>query len=96
MLADPETAFGRVAAFLHLDTPPALLSKAIANTGFEQLVRLESGRGFRERSPEQARFFRKGRAGGWRVMLTPHQSTRIAADHGPVMRGFGYLDDEGP
>ncbi len=96
MLADPQTSFGRVAAFLHLDAPPALLGKAIANTAFAQLTRLEVEQGFRERSPEQARFFRKGRAGGWRVMLTPQQSARIAADHGPVMRRFGYLDDEGP
>ena len=96
MLVDPQASFGRVAAFLHLDAAPALLSRAIANTGFEQLMRQESGKGFRERSPEQARFFRKGRAGGWRVMLTPRQSARIAAYHGPVMRRFGYLDDEGP
>ena len=96
MLADPQTSFGRVAAFLHLDAPPALLGKAIANTAFAQLTRQEVEQGFRERSPEQARFFRKGRAGGWRVMLTPQQSARIAADHGPVMRRFGYLDDEGP
>jgi len=95
MLADPLACFGRVADFLHLDAAPALLRKAVDNTGFEQLTRQESATGFRERSPEQQRFFRKGRAGGWRGMLSPQQQARIEADHGTVMRRLGYLGNEG-
>lgn len=95
MLADPAESFAKVVRFLHLSVPPATVASAIENTRFARLTRQESRGGFRERSPLQQRFFRQGRAGGWRVMLRDDQRARIEQDHGALMRRFGYLDDEG-
>ena len=44
---------------------------------------------------EGARVEELSRLGQWRDVLTPEQVARIEADHGPVMRRFGYLPAEG-
>ena len=54
-----------------------------------------NARGSRKRAPGSARFFRQGRSGGWRDKLSGAQVDRIVADHGQVMRRFGYLDPTG-
>ncbi|MDB5359285.1 MAG: sulfotransferase domain protein, partial [Rhodospirillales bacterium] len=38
-----------------------------------------------------AAFFREGKAGQWKKILSPEQVARIEADHGEQMRRFGYL-----
>lgn len=94
MLARPKQTFGHVVSFLHLDVPASVVRKAIENTAFDKLTRQEARKGFGERSHKQEKFFRKGRSGGWRAILSDAQRARIEADHGAVMRRFGYLDDE--
>ena len=37
-------------------------------------------------------FFRAGKSGQWRNVLTSDQAQKITAAHGDVMRSFGYLD----
>ncbi len=64
------------------------------NTRFDRLARQEKKSGFQERSHKQEKFFRRGRAGSWRSMLSPAQAARIVADHGAVMERFGYLEAE--
>lgn len=96
MLATPKQTFGQVVRFLHLDVPASVVRKAIENTAFDKLTRQEARKGFGERSEKQERFFRRGRAGGWRAILSAEQRARIEADHGAVMRRYGYLDDEEP
>lgn len=96
MLAQPGQAFGRVVAFLGLERSPQQVETAIENTSFEQLARQEAQAGFQERSVKQEKFFRRGRSGSWRSMLSSEQAARLVADHGEVMRRFGYLEDEAP
>ena len=49
-------------------------------------------RGVRERPPTADQsFFREGRAGQRKEVLTPVQVDRIVKDHGEQMRRFGYL-----
>ncbi len=95
LLADPLTHFGAVARFLQLPDDDAALQRAIEATRFDELSRQEQAAGFRERSPRAERFFRKGRAGGWRDELDGAQVQRLVDAHGPVMRRFGYLDGSG-
>jgi hypothetical protein len=91
MLAEPEKTFGGLVRHLLLDASPAQLAEAIDRSSFERLKAQEDKEGFRER-PEQAdRFFREGKAGQWRQVLTPEQIERIVRDHGEQMRRFGYL-----
>ena len=67
------------------------LCRAVQFADFARLRQQEEEEGFKE-APRQldARFFRRGEAGGWRDELTPDQAARIATAHGAVMRRLGY------
>jgi len=95
MLADPLGAFGRVVAFLRHRADTERLEKAVRFSSFKELSTQESAAGFAERSQNSRRFFRKGRAGGWRKALSTRQVSRVIALHGPVMGEHGYLDQRG-
>jgi hypothetical protein len=92
MLADPQRVFGGLARHLLLQPTQSELREAIARSSFERLAAQETEKGFRERPPHaDQNFFREGRSGQWKEVLTPAQIERIVADHADVMRQFGYL-----
>jgi Sulfotransferase domain len=92
MLADPEKAFSALARHLLLNPTRRHLAKAIERSSFARLQQQEREKGFRERPPQADKiFFREGRAGQWKDLLTPAQVDRIARDHGEQMQRFGYL-----
>lgn len=91
MLADPRATLRRVLTYLEWDPPQAVIDRAVAATAFGALRAAEEANGFREKPSAANRFFRRGIAGGWRDSLTDAQRARIEADHGDVMRRFGYL-----
>jgi aryl sulfotransferase len=95
MLRQPVDTFTEAARFLQLPDDAARIEKALCFSDFRELARQEAAKGFREKRPRTERFFRQGQSGAWRDQLTPEQVERIIADHGPVMRRFGYLDAEG-
>ncbi len=90
LLAQPMQETTRLAEFLGLPADPSHVARAVAACRFETLRSVEERHGFAERSPEQARFFRQGRAGAWRSALTTQQVERLVADHGVVMHWLGY------
>jgi hypothetical protein len=92
MLADPQKAFAALAQHLLLNPRRRHLAKAIEHSSFARLQAQEKEKGFRERPPTASQnFFREGRAGQWRDVLTPAQVDRIVRDHGEQMQRFGYL-----
>jgi len=91
MLDDPQTTFSRAARHLQLPADAKRVAKAIRFSDFRELARQEAASGFRERPQRTERFFRSGASGDWRENLTEAQVKRIIADHGSVMRRFGYL-----
>ncbi len=91
MLADAPGMLRQVLAYLSWAPPDATVDRAIAATGFKALRAAEDTYGFREKPNTANRFFRRGIAGGWRDSLSDAQAARIEADHGDVMRRFGYL-----
>lgn len=95
MLDTPEQTFGGVASFLGLKPPRERLVRAIERCRFDELRRREEEKGFKERSDFSERFFRAGRAGQWRELLTPEQVQRIVDTHRPTMQRFGYLKADG-
>ncbi|MCB9948559.1 MAG: sulfotransferase domain-containing protein [Rhodospirillaceae bacterium] len=95
MLAQPAKAFGRLVTFLKLPKNKARLDKAIRFSSFKVLSGQERQDGFVERSAQADRFFREGRAGGWRSVLTPDQAGRIVEQHRETMDRFGYLAPDG-
>jgi hypothetical protein len=91
MLQDPEKTFGALAAHLLLKPTPDELAKAIRRSSFQELKRQEDDKGFRERPKGAERFFRDGRAGQWKDVLSPAQVKQIVKDHREQMARFNYL-----
>ncbi len=90
-----EETFGAAARFAGLPDAPERVRRAIEFSRFEGLRHQEAEQGFKERLPQTESFFREGRAGTWRGVLNPEQVRQLVADHGEVMRQFGYLDPQG-
>jgi hypothetical protein len=90
MLADPHAAFGALVRHLRLAPTPGQFASAVAGSSFDKLRAEEESEGFAERPQQAERFFREGRSGQWRDVLTPQQVERIASVHGEQMARFGY------
>ena len=92
MLADPNKTFGAMARHLLFDPTRKELARAIERSSFARLQAQENQKGFRERPPTAAQnFFREGRSGQSKDVLTPAQIDRVVRDHGEQMRRFKYL-----
>jgi len=91
MLAEPEKTFGGLARHLLFAPTEQQLAAAIQASSFEELRAQEDKEGFSEKSKKAERFFREGRAGQWKDVLTRQQIDRIVKDHGEQMQRFGYL-----
>ena len=66
------------------------LADAVEQARFDRLRESETENGFRETGPRTNTFFREGRNGGWRHVLTDAQVAAIEADHAEVMSVLGY------
>ena len=93
MLGEPEKTFGALARHLLFRPTEGELANAIKRSSFEQLREQEEKDGFRERPENAERFFREGRAGQWKEVLTPKQVKRIVDAHGEQMARFGYMPE---
>ena len=93
MIDKPSATFGRVARFLNLKPSRQRLLRAIRNSSFRTMQSQEAAGGFKERSDHQKRFFRRGKAGGWKDELNESQVQRICEAHGEQMKRFGYLPE---
>lgn len=91
MLETPTETFRAIADHVLMSCTPEQLATAIDQTSFRQLQSKEEQTGFKERPDTTERFFRAGRIGQWRDVLTPDQVNRIVADHEQQMHRFGYL-----
>ena len=92
ILADTTGEFARVARFLRLDgaDDPTRLRRAAAFSDFALLREAEQREGFNE-TPELAqRFFRSGRAGDGRRLLSTDQVREVLRAHGQTMATLGY------
>lgn len=93
MLADPQAAFGGLVKFLNIPVTRQKLRLAIKNASFKELRRQEEHAGFWEKTRVQKHFFRKGKAGGWREVLSDKQVARVVEKHREQMARFGYLPE---
>ena len=92
MLADPMGELGRMARFLGLEgaADQARLRRAVDFAGFANLRSNEEREGYGNYLKQGRRFFRSGKAGGWRRHLTSAQAGRLVDAHGQVMTALGY------
>jgi Sulfotransferase domain len=91
MLAEPRKTFGALARHLLFTPSDEQLADAIDRSSFQRLREQEEKAGFKERPDEAERFFRDGRAGQWKEVLTSAQIARIVEAHKEQMERFGYL-----
>jgi hypothetical protein len=94
MLAEPAKTFGGLARHLLFAPTEQQLTDAIKASSFSELRAQEDKDGFRERPENAERFFREGRTGQWKEILTRDQIDRIVKDHGEQMARFGYLPEQ--
>lgn len=96
MLHAPEKTFASVVNYLRVPLDPARLKRSIEYSSFDSLAAQEKINGFGESSINNKNgFFRSGKSGGWREVLTDAQAKKIIKAHGPVMRKLRYLDENG-
>ena len=96
MKSKPDKAFAALSRFLGLPVEKQRIARAIRFSSFEEMKRQEDAGGFVEARPDgKAKFFREGKAGGWREALSEDQIKRIIDAHREVMTEFGYLDARG-
>lgn len=96
LLERPKRTGRALVRFMELPVDPQRLGWALAWSSFDRLAAAERQHGFVEARPDGSTpFFREGRSGGWRAVLSEAQTRRICAAHAPLMRRFGYLDDAG-
>lgn len=95
LLVQPEENFFRACRFAGLPLLHSRVVRAVENSRFGVLQRQEEARGFNE-APRGRKFFREGRSGSWRHVLSECQVAQIAECHAPMMRRFGYWNDGGP
>lgn len=93
MLRAPLESFAAAVRFARLPDEPDRIQKALRFSDIRELQRQEQTHGFREKSQRAKSFFRKGKTGSWREVLTDRQAQRIIHDHRIAMKRFGYLDD---
>lgn len=91
MIEDLPTALRKMASASGCPTDDAAISAAVAATQFDRLAEQEQRYGFLERAERTERFFRAGKAGQWRDLLTADQARRIEREHKTVMIRLGYL-----
>lgn len=94
MHTDSYKIFSEIATFLDINHEAPDIVRAIKNSSFEVLQRQESMEPFYERPPTSKAFFRNGRIGEWRDVLTNAEVGQIVAVNHSVMERFGYLDSD--
>ena len=96
MAAKPFKTFSALSKFFGLPHEPERIKKAIKFSSFRELKSQEDKGGFVEARPDgKAKFFRAGKAGGWRKVLTEDQVAQMIEAHREVMIEHGYLTENG-
>lgn len=94
LLDKPAETFGELGRFLRVPADEERLMRAIRHSSFDVLKAQEEVRGFIERPEHAQSFFRVGKAGQWREVLTPDQVRQIISGHWEQMERFGYIPDD--
>jgi len=96
MQQKPAKTFAGLSKFLGLPQDKERVKRAIKFSSFRELKKQEDKGGFSEARPDgKARFFRQGKTGVWRGVLTDEQVARLIDAHGEIMTEFGYLSRDG-
>ena len=90
LLDDPETNFRKILENFGIKKVREERFKfALEESTFERLRGYEDKHGFREKAHGE-KFFRVGKKGQWKDILTEEQVQKIEEDHGEIMEKHGY------
>ncbi len=96
MTGKPVKAFSRMVKFLGLPKDAERLKRALKFSAFRELAGQEKSAKFVESRPDgKTRFFRAGKAGAWREVLTGEQVETLVTCHRDAMLKLGYLTEQG-
>ena len=95
MRREPQKTFQQAINFLPLNVREEDVQEALNKSDLSILQRQEKQKGFREKMIRTDSFFRKGKVGEWRDVLTGEQVEAVINEHKEVMKRFGYLDEKG-
>jgi aryl sulfotransferase len=90
LLTNPHPTFAALLQACGYPIDETRLHAAIAACSFQNLRAQEDTAGFPEKPTTSEKFFRQGRVGGWREVLTADQATRIAQQHAATITRWGY------
>lgn len=93
MLRAPVETFAGAVRAIGLDKSEDEIRRAVACSSFDTLRDMELKDGFAEKPPQADLFFREGKMGTWRSILTREQASALIEKHRPTMRRLGYLDE---
>ncbi len=91
LLTQGQRLFAQIASHLMIFCLRQQSDRAAELAAFGRLQAAEIATGFLEKPPDVERFFREGRAGQWREVLTTAQVDRVLSVHAEEMARFGYL-----
>ena len=95
MVRSPVKSFGRFMQFLGLPKNEERLKRAIRNSSFDEVSKQELKSGFSERSRPDQKFFRSGKVGGYKSLLSDSQIGKIIDGHGELLFEKGYITKSG-
>ncbi|MCO7227301.1 sulfotransferase domain-containing protein [Pleionea sp. CnH1-48] len=92
MQAFPVSTFKKAAHFCGLNASTKEIEQAVKKSQFSALQEEEQSEGFNEQVNSSA-FFRSGRSGNWKSVLSDFQINKMIENHYDVMSHFGYIDE---
>jgi aryl sulfotransferase len=95
MKASPLKTFTTAVRALGIMKTQKEIQQALEYSSFATLREMELEAGFREKPAHSEAFFREGKIGAGRAMLTQAQVATIVTKHKEMMQYFGYLDKRG-
>ena len=95
MIQNPVKSFGKLMKFLGLPKDTPRLKRAIRHSSFQVVSQQETRSGFAEQSRAGHKFFRQGKVGSYRRVLSDDQIAKVIDNHGELMVEMGYLDKNG-
>lgn len=91
MLAHPLDTFRQAVNFLQLEFKDWQIERALRHSQFDELKKQELAQGFSEKPVKSKAFFRQGRSGGWRDVLTENQIADVVDAHRSAMKQYDYV-----
>lgn len=90
LLDDPKTHFAKALAHIGVPVDEARLERAIQFSSFDELSSQEAKTSFVEKSPNNEKFFSKGKSGQWKTDLPPELIEKVRRYHKRMMKKYGY------